>query len=136
MKKFQDIEIGKTFSLERFVSKKDVQDFARLTGDINPLHTNAKFAKKYKFANIVVHGMLGASFFSTLVGMHLPFKNCLYLSQSLKFHIALYPNQKITVLGIVISKSDALRILTLKTEVRNVQDQVIIDGEAKIKVLD
>jgi acyl dehydratase len=135
MKSFKNIKVGTIYSFKRFVSKKDVQDFTRLTGDLNPLHTNSKFAKTYKFEKNIVHGMLSASFFSALVGMYLPVRNCLYLSQNLKFHSVLYPNQKIKVLGKVVGKSDVMRVLTLKTEVRNAQDQVIIDGEAKIKVL-
>lgn len=135
MKKFSDIKIGNIYSFKRFVSEKDIQDFIRLTGDSNALHTNLKFAKKYKFANIVVHGMLNASFFSTLIGMHLPVKNCLYLSQSLKFHLTLYPNQIIGIFGKIIAKSDVLKILTIKTEIRNAQNQIVVRGEAKIQVL-
>lgn len=136
MKKFKNIKIGSIYSFERFVSKKDVQEFARLTGDLNPLHTSLTFAKKNKFENTVAHGMLNASFFSTLVGMHLPVRNCLYLSQSLKFHLVFYPNQEIRVLGKIVGKSDAVKILTIKTEIRNAKDQIVVDGEAKIKVLD
>jgi len=135
MKKIKDIKIGDIYSFKRFVSEKDVQDFARFTGDLNPLHTNSEFAKKYKFKNIVVHGMLNASFFSTLVGMYLPVKNCLYLSQNLKFHSVLYPNQEIKIVGEIVGKSEALKVLTIRTKIFNSKEKLILDGEAKVKIL-
>lgn len=132
---FHRLKIGSVYSYKRSVTIKDIQVFTKLIGDYNPLHTDLDYAKKNNFENIVAHGMLSASFFSTLVGMYLPVRNCIYISQNLKFHSVLYPNQKITVIGKIVGKSDALKIVTLKTEVRNIQDQLIVDGEAKIKVL-
>ena len=82
---FNDIDIG----LEKFfqvkITSSMVDDFVRLSGDYNPLHTDKNFAKSNNFKSTVCHGMLLASFLSRLVGMYIPGKNGLYFSQSLNF---------------------------------------------------
>jgi hypothetical protein len=67
---FDDIHVGQTASFDRTVSVMDVDTFADLSGDKNPLHTDDTYASTTQFKQRVVHGMLTASFFSTLVGMY------------------------------------------------------------------
>ena len=79
--KLEEIEIGqkKKFSIK--VTESMVNEFAKISGDFNPLHMDEQYAKSTKFGRRVCHGMLLASFFSRLVGMYLPGKNSLYFSQ-------------------------------------------------------
>ncbi|MDO8610564.1 MAG: MaoC family dehydratase [bacterium] len=132
--KFSNIKIGSEYSFDRIFSNKDILFFANLTGDYNKLHVDSKY-KKGIFKQNIVHGMLAASLFSTLVGMHCPGKNCLYLSQEIEFVKPIYPNQKIIVKGTVTSKIKALKILWLKTEIL-IDGNVVIKGQTKVKVLE
>lgn len=100
-----DINIGDTVSFIRVFTEKDVKDFTKLSGDENPLHTDENYASKTKFGQKLVHGMLVGSLCSTLVGMYMPGKRCLYLDQTLSFKNPVFINDKLTVAGKVLSKS-------------------------------
>jgi 3-hydroxybutyryl-CoA dehydratase len=132
---YPDIKEGEIFLFERKISKEDVMDFAKLTCDFNPLHVDEEYGKKSQFKQNIAHGMLAASLFSTLVGMHCPGEKSLYLSQTLNFRKPIYYNNMLTVKGTVVNKNDSLKILTLKTEILK-EGKVMIDGEAKVKVLE
>ena len=116
---FTDIQIGDKISFKMEISEEQVQKFADISGDYNPLHMDEIYAQNSKFKQKIAHGMLLGSYFSQLVGMYLPGKNALYLSQTLQFPSPCFINDKITVKGEVISKSDSLKIITLKTTITN-----------------
>ena len=132
--KFSKINVGDVFQFEKTLSKEDIIGFAELTGDHNPLHVNEEFGKNSEFGQNIVQGMLAGSLFSTLVGMHCPGKNCLYLSQTLNFRTAIFPGDTMLVKGTVINKSESTKIITLKTEILK-QEKVIVNGEAKVRIL-
>ena len=132
---YSDINKGDVYLFKRNISKQDVMNFAKIIGDFNPLHVDADFGKKNQFKGNIVHGMLAGSLFSTLVGMHCPGEKSLYISQTLNFRHPIYHEDTVIVKGTVIDKSDAIRIITLKTEILK-DGKLIIDGEAKVKVLE
>ena len=80
-----DIEIGLTKEFKILITKSMVDEFAIISGDFNPLHMDDKYAISTKFGKRVCHGMLLASFFSRIIGMYIPGKMSLYMTQSLKF---------------------------------------------------
>ena len=131
---YDDIYVDSCFSFRRTIRREDVLMFAKLTGDYNPLHVDNGFATESQFGRRVVHGMLTSSLFSTLVGMYCPGENSLYLSQSLQFKSPLFYGDTATVIGTVISKVEAIRLIKLKTEVYRDND-LIVTGEAQVKVL-
>ena len=132
---YNEIEINSTFSFTRTVTKEDVSVFAILSGDLNPLHVDESFGKNSKFGKNVVHGMLTASLFSTLVGMYCPGKKCLYLGQTLQIKMPLFYDETVDVKGTVVSKVDALKMLKMKTEIYRGKD-LILTGEAQVQLLD
>ena len=132
---YNEIEINSTFSFTRTDTKEDVSVFAILSGDLNPLHVDESFGKNSKFGKNVVHGMLTASLFSTLVGMYCPGKKCLYLGQTLQFKMPLFYDETVDVKGTVVSKVDALKMLKMKTEIYRGKD-LILTGEAQVQLLD
>ena len=132
---YSDIKQGDVHLFSRKISSKDVMDFAKLSGDFNPLHVDAEFGKKSQFNGNIVHGMLAASLFSTLVGMRCPGEKSLYMSQTLNFRQPIYYNDTVIVKGTVISKNDSIKMITLKTEILK-NNKVAIDGEAKVRVLE
>lgn len=66
-------------------SPADVADFARVTGDHNPLHLDAEFAAQTPFKRPIIHGMLGASVFTKVLGTEFPGYGSVYLAQTLEF---------------------------------------------------
>jgi len=126
-----EIEIGLEKSFEVKLTQKLIDDFAQLSGDYNPLHTNKNFAKSKNFKTVVCHGMLLASFFSRLVGMYLPGKDSLYFSQSLNFLKPAFVDDIVTVSGKVISKSISTKIITLNMTIKNLENE-LLSGEAKV----
>lgn len=132
--KFEEIVLGtkKRFSVK--IDEAMVEEFAKISGDYNPLHMNEEYAKATIFKRRVCHGMLVASFFSRLVGMYLPGKNSLYFSQSLSFVTPCHIGDDLTVEGEVVDKSPSTKIVTLKTTVHNQSGKCLIDGIAKVIV--
>ena len=131
---FNEISIGqkKTFNLT--ITDVMVEQFAKLSGDYNPLHMDEKYASSTKFKKRVCHGMLLSSFFSRLVGMYLPGTNALYLTQNLKFISPCFIDDNVTVEGEVIEKNDTTCIITLKTQITNDSNKKLVDGQAKVLV--
>ncbi|MBK7917801.1 MAG: hypothetical protein IPJ94_16360 [Chloroflexi bacterium] len=71
-KPFETIQVGDEAELYHRITAQDVEAFAKLSGDRNPLHLNAEYAQRANFRQPVVYGMLSASFISTMIGMVLP----------------------------------------------------------------
>lgn len=132
---YDEIDIGSVHSFTRKITRDDVTKFAELSGDLNPLHVNEVFGRRSQFGKNVVHGMLTASLFSTLLGMYCPGEKCLYLGQTLQFKMPLFYEETVEVKGTVVNKSDALNILTMKTEIFRDKD-LIVSGKAQIQIID
>jgi len=132
--KYDDVFIGQQESFTINITESMVEKFSNLSGDLNPLHMDNKFAESSSFNKRIVHGMLLASFFSQLIGMKLPGKNALYFSQTLNFRSPCYIDDEIEVVGEVIEKSDSTQIITVSTNIFNKSKTCLIDGIAKIIV--
>jgi acyl dehydratase len=131
---YDDIFVGQKESFMIKITEPMVQTFGTFSGDLNPLHMDTKFAESSSFKKRIVHGMLLSTFFSQLVGMHLPGKNALYFSQTLNFRSPCYIDDEIEVVGEVIEKSDSTKIITVTTSIFNKSKICLIDGVAKIIV--
>ncbi len=135
MGKFEEIKIGNMAELTHKITENDVQIFSELTGDDNPLHMDAEYAKKTSFRKRVAHGMLTASFISTVIGTRLPGKGSLWISQNIKFLLPVRIDDTIRVTAYVKHKSIANRVVTLDLTIINQNKQKVIEGEAKVKML-
>ena len=132
---FDSINIGINHEFKIIITEKLVSDFSVISGDFNPLHMDENYATKTKFKKRICHGMLLASFLSRLVGMYLPGKNALYFSQILNFISPCFINDIITVKGEIIDKNYATKIITVKTSIVNQKNELILDGEAKVMII-
>ncbi len=133
---FQEIKIGHTKEFKIVVTKSLVDDFTHLSGDFNPIHIDENYAKSRKFKNRIVHGMLLASFLSRMVGMYLPGKRALYVSQSLEFHNPCFIDDEITVVGKVSDKSESTRMIKIDSEILNNKNEILLKGVGKVIVRD
>ena len=84
------IEINQVYIHDFKFSQNDVNRFAEVTGDNNPVHTNVEFAARTMFKKPIMHGMLGASLFSKVFGTIFPGEGTIYLKQSLSFLKPMY----------------------------------------------
>lgn len=128
----KDIKLGLKKEFKIIITESMINEFAKLSGDYNPLHTDNQYAGSTSFKQRICHGMLLASFFSRLVGMHIPGKNALYIAQSLKFISPCYINDEIIVEGEVLDKSEATRIINIKTKITNSSGNSLVEGQAKV----
>jgi len=133
---FDEIELGMQKSFKVDIPKNMLDVFGRDTGDYNPLHMSEEYASSTSFKQRVCSGMFLASFFSRIVGMYLPGKHALHISQSLNFVNPCFIGETITVEGKVIDKSPATKIIKLETTITNESGKRIIDGKAQVIVRD
>ncbi len=84
------IEVGQTYLHDFKFTQDEVNRFAEVTGDKNPVHTDADFAAKTIFKKPIMHGMLGAALFSKVFGVLFPGEGTIYLKQSLSFMKPMY----------------------------------------------
>jgi acyl dehydratase len=131
-----EIKVGLTVSFPVVLTPQKVKSFLNLSGDFNPLHADQVYAKTTRFGAIVVPGMLLASFFSQLVGMHLPGKKALYMSQTLQFKQPGFIDDEVVVKGEVTSISHKLSLIVMKTTITRIKDKtLLVAGEAKVMYL-
>lgn len=123
-------KLGQTASITRSFSEQDVNDFARLSGDHNPIHIDPEFAKNTVFGQRIVHGMLVSSLFSNLLAEKVPGKGSIYLGQTFKFKKPVFLDQTVTAKVEVINIRSDKPIATMSTICTNEQGEELISGEA------
>jgi len=136
MSKFEDIKIGDRAELKHVITQNDIEKFVELTGDDNKLHVDKEYASKTIFKKPVAHGMLGASFISTIIGTKLPGDGALWFSQNLEFLLPVRVGDEITIRAEVIRKLERDKVIELKTDIFNQDKQKVTTGQAKVKVIE
>ena len=96
---------------------KEVEDFANVTGDLNPIHLDENYAKKTVFKRKIMHGFLSASIFSKIFGTLFPGPGTIYLEQLLKFKRPMYPNKEYYAKLILEGINKTNFTLHIKTEI-------------------
>lgn len=130
--KWEEIKIGMKFSFPVRLTEDKVDSFLNLSGDYNPLHADPEFALTTIFKKRVVPGMLLASFFSRLVGMYVPGRNSLYISQRINFRKPVFIDDEVEVSGEVVRISVQLKMVTIKTLVVNtLTNEIVVEGEGQ-----
>ena len=125
---------GAGASITKKISAEDVETFANLTGDKNPVHLDEAYARRTRFGKRIAHGMLGASLIFTVLGMYLPGPGTIYLSQTLQFLAPVYLDDVLTAEVTVTNVREDKPIITLETRCLNQDDTLVLMGEAKVLV--
>lgn len=134
--KYEDIYVGMKETMTHQVTRSDIEKFVELTGDDNKLHVDNDFAAKTCFKKPVVHGMLGASFISTIIGTKLPGDGALWFSQTLDFLLPVRVNDELTIRTEVIKLNDSEHIIDLNTEILNQNRQIVTKGISRVKMIE
>jgi len=127
---YDELKIGDKASFSKTISESDIYQFAGITGDFNPLHIDAEYAKNTVFKERIAHGILTAGFISAVLAMKLPGPDTIYLSQNLQFKAPVKIGDTVNAEVEVLEKRDAKKIIRLRTLVKNQHDETVIDGEA------
>ena len=129
---FDEIKVGDSVSLSRTLTKDDIELFAVMSGDVNPVHVDEAFARDDMFHKIIAHGMWGATLISTLLGTELPGPGTIYRSQTLTFRHPIAIGDTVVVSIAVREKSDPKRNVILDCRVVNQAGKVVMDGVADV----
>jgi 3-hydroxybutyryl-CoA dehydratase len=128
------LQVGETASLSKTITDEDIQAFATLTGDRNPVHLDDDYARETRFGRRIAHGMLGATLISAVLGNQLPGQGSVYLSQSLQFIAPIFPGDIVTARVTVTRVREDKPVVTLETICSNQRGEPLIKGEAVILV--
>jgi 3-hydroxybutyryl-CoA dehydratase len=129
----ETLEIGQAAEAIHVVTEHDVQAFAALSGDSNPLHLDDAFAETTPFKGRVAHGMLSGAFISAVLGTELPGPGAIYVSQSLDFKRPVRIGDAVVTRVEVTGIDEAKGRVTLSTVCR-VNRKIAVDGEAVVLV--
>ena len=129
----EDLRVGMVASFGKTITEADIAAFAGVSGDTNPIHLHEGFAKTSRFGHRIAHGMLSASFISTVVGTKLPGPGSIYVSQSLEFKAPVSIGETVTAVCEIVEIVVERRRVRLKTECRRGED-VVLAGEAVVMV--
>jgi 3-hydroxybutyryl-CoA dehydratase len=131
-KTISQIQIGDSEFYERTVTEADVVMFGGVSGDLNPAHFNEKYARDTMFKGRIVHGMLTASYFSTVLGTLLPGPGTIYLGQELKFTKPVRVQDTIKAVVTVTEINLEKNIVKLETIAYNENGEVVVKGLATV----
>lgn len=125
------MNIGDTASMTKTVSDEDVQQFAAITGDTNPVHLDDEAAAASPFGERIAHGMLSAGFISAVLGTKLPGPGTIYLGQSMAFKAPVSIGATVTATVTLVAQKPGKPIYTFDTVCR-VGETVVMDGQATV----
>ncbi len=130
---FERLRLGQTASHSMTVTAADIELFARLSGDANPIHLDEDYARTTRFGGRIAHGMLAASLISAVLGTELPGPGAIYLAQSLAFRAPVRPDDTVTATVTVADVQAEKRRVVLATVCR-VGERIVVEGEATLLV--
>lgn len=126
------LEIGVTASRTRTITAEDVENFAKVSGDTNPVHLDEAYAATTRFGKRIAHGMLTVSMVSAILGNDLPGVGTIYLGQDVKFKAPVYIGDEITVTIELVKYREDKRIATFSTTATGPDGTVVMEGEAVV----
>ena len=131
----EDFTVGQHASFTKTFTDDDVQRFIAITGDVNPLHVDDEFASRTPFKRRILHGMLTASLFSTMVGMFIPGTGAIYRSQTIRFLLPVYVGDTVTAHFVIRVVDFAKHRLVIESWMENQNGERVIEGACEAGLL-
>ncbi|SDH36938.1 MaoC family dehydratase [Pseudomonas panipatensis] len=128
---YEELEVGQKASFEREVGERDIQLFAEVSGDRNPVHLDADYAATTLFKERIAHGMLSGALISAAIATTLPGPGTIYLGQNLRFTRPVKLGDRLTVALEVLEKLPKNRV-RIGTRVLNQNGEAVVEGEAEV----
>ena len=132
MATYDQLTIGDSATFTKTIGESDIYLFAGITGDHNPAHVDAVSAAEGMFKQRIAHGMLTASFISTVLAMKLPGPGTIYLSQNSQFRAPVFIGDTVTARVELIEKLEQRQWLKFETTVTNQDGKLVVDGSATV----
>lgn len=127
-----DIQIGLTEQFSTVITDDMMASFQKITGDTSPIHISETNAKNKGFNDRVVYGLLTASFYSTLVGVHLPGEFAVLSSLDITFSNPVYINDTLTISGEVKEIDTQFNLIKLKVKITNQNGELVSRGTIRV----
>ena len=131
-KKITDIKIGDTAYFAKTISESDVNMYAGVTGDVNPMIVDEEFAKKTKYGRRIAHGMLIASFFSNIVGTKLPGPGTMHKSYKVRFLKPVFIGDSIETKVEVVQVCTDTNTVEVQVECINQDGEKVLEGQGLV----
>jgi acyl dehydratase len=129
---YDEITIGQKASYTKEIQEKDIQLFAAVSGDVNPVHLDAEFAAGTPFKERIAHGMLTGAIISAALALELPGPGTIYLGQTLRFRLPVKIGDTVTVQLEVTDKRDDKKFVTLDCKAVNQAGKTVASGIAEV----
>ena len=129
-----ELKTGDSTSRTMTITDDTVRAFAEVTGDNNPVHLDDDYAAGTRFGRRIAHGMIAAGLISATLANDLPGPGTVYLNQTLKFKLPVFPGDTVTATVEVLTVRPDKPIVTLSTVCRNQDGEVVLEGEAVVLV--
>jgi acyl dehydratase len=126
------VKVGHRAEFSKTVSADDIRKFAEVSGDTNQLHCDPEYARRTRFGECIVHGMLGAGLISAAIGTLAPYAAAVYLTQTLRFLRPINVGDTIRAVAEVKKIDAETRQATLSTVCYNQQDEQVVTGSALV----
>ncbi len=131
-KTFDELKVGDSAELTRTLKHEDIELFAVMSGDVNPAHVDADFAKSDMFHHVIAHGMWGGALISAVLGTELPGPGTIYLNQNFSFRAPVGLGDTVTIRVTVAEKVDKHHHVTLDCVCTNQTGDIVIEGQALV----
>jgi len=130
--RWSDVHIGLKQEFDAVLTTQDAESFARISGDVNPLHVDGEYAVAAGFPGAVLFGMLTSALYSRLVGVYLPGKFALLQGIDIDFSSPCHGGEELHVEGEVIYMNEAYQRFEIKATIRKAAGKLV--SRAKIRV--
>lgn len=127
-----EFKVGQKASVSKIITDGDIRDFARISGDDNPIHLDDDYAVQSLFGRRIAHGILVSALISRVIGTMLPGEGTIYLSQNVKFVKPVYVEDTVVAEVEILKIDNEKKRMTLKTTVTKEDGTCVIEGEALV----
>ena len=131
--KFEELSVGMAHETVHTITEEDIDLFAKVSGDYNPIHMDEEYAKKTPFGQRIAHGALTASYISGILGNDLPGPGAIFTHLEMRFRRPVFIGSTVIARAEIIELFERGNRATLKITC-TVDDKVVVGGEAKVMV--
>ncbi|MFL0806669.1 MAG: MaoC family dehydratase N-terminal domain-containing protein [Oceanobacter sp.] len=131
-KTYDELSVGDSAERKHLITDKELQLFAVVSGDRNPLHLDEEFAAHTPFKGRIAHGMLSGALISAALAMDIPGPGTVYLGQDLSFKRPVRLGDELTITLTVKEKKERKNIVVLECLITNQDGKAVVTGDATV----